>query len=66
MQYKKNKFIIFFVANVFLIIVIFLLAIFAYNFFNKISLNDNEVVKGQIIINQNKHFDNIMVRLKNG
>ena len=26
----------------------------------------NKVSQGQIIINQNKHFDNIMVRLKNG
>ena len=26
----------------------------------------NKVSQGQIIINQNKHFDKIMVRLKNG
>ena len=62
MQYKKNKFLIFFVANIFLIIIIFLLAIFAYNFFNKINLNDNENVKGQIIINPKAKSTEILDR----
>ena len=51
MLYKKNKFLIFFLVNIFLVLIIFLLAILAYNYLNKINLNDNEIVKGQIIIN---------------
>ena len=51
MPYKKNKFIIFFITNIFLILIIFLLAVLGYNYLNRINLNDNENVKGQIIIN---------------
>jgi len=50
-QYKKNKFLIFFIVNIILILSIFILAIFAYNFLNKVNLNDNENVQGQVIIN---------------
>ena len=51
MQYKKNKFLIFFIVNIFLLIIVFLLAIPATKFLSKINLEDNEFVKGQTIIN---------------
>ena len=51
MQYKKNKFIIFFLANIFLLLIVLLLAIPASKFLSKINLADNEFVKGQAVIN---------------
>ena len=50
MQYKK-KFLIFFIVNIFLLIIVFLLAIPATKFLSKIYLEDNEFVKDQTIIN---------------
>ena len=51
MQYKKNKFLIFFIVNIFLLIIVFLLAIPANKFLSKINLEDNEFVQDQTIIN---------------
>ena len=51
MQYKKNKFIIFFIANIFLLLIVLLLSIPAFKFLSKIYLDDNEFVKDQTIIN---------------
>ena len=51
MKYKKNKFIIFFLVNIFLISLIVMLAIPAYKFLSNINLDDNEFVKKQKIIN---------------
>ena len=51
MQYKKNKFLIFFIVNIFLLLIVFLLAIPASKFLSKINLEDNEYVEGQTIIN---------------
>ena len=51
MQYKKNKFIIFFLANIFLLLIVLLLSIPASKFLSKINLDDNEFVKNQTIIN---------------
>ncbi len=62
MNRKKNKFFIFFVVNIFLISIIFVLAIFVFNFLNKINLNDNEYVKGQIIINPDVKSPEILDR----
>ena len=51
MQYKKNKFLIFFIVNIFLLVIVLLLSIPAFKFLSKIYLDDNEFVKDQIIIN---------------
>ena len=51
MKYKKNKFIIFFIVNIFLLLIIGLLIIPTSKFLSGINLNDNEFVKEQKIIN---------------
>ena len=51
MQYKKNKFLIFFIVNIFLLVIVLLLSIPAFKFLSKINLDDNEFVEGQTIIN---------------
>lgn len=51
MQYKKNKFLIFFIANILLLIILLLLAIPVKNFLSKINLDDNKFVEGQKILN---------------
>ena len=51
MNYKKNKFIIFFVFNIILLLFIFLLIVPVSKFLSKINLDDNEFVKSQKIIN---------------
>jgi len=51
MKYKKNKFLIFFIVNILLLLIITLLAIPATKFLSKINLDDNEFVKEQKIIN---------------
>ena len=51
MKYKKNKFLIFFVVNIFLLLIIILLVFPATKFLSKINLDDNEFVKEQKIIN---------------
>ena len=50
MKYKK-KYLIFFIVNIFLLLIVLLLAIPATKFLSKINLEDNEFVKGQRIIN---------------
>ena len=51
MQYKKNKFIIFFLFNIFLLIIIFLLTIPITKLLNKIEVDNNKFVEDQVIIN---------------
>ena len=51
MQYKKNKFLIFFIFNLFLLLIVLLLSIPATKFLSRINLDDNEFVEGQTIIN---------------
>ena len=51
MKYKKNKFIIFYIFNIILLFIVLLLAIPASKFLSKINLDDNEFVKGQVVIN---------------
>jgi len=50
-QYKKYKFHIFFIVNIFLLLIILLLSIPATKYLSKINLEDNEFVEGQTIIN---------------
>ena len=51
MKLKKNKFIIFYVFNIILLLVILLVAIPASKYLSKIDLIDNEFVSDQTIIN---------------
>ena len=51
MKYKKNKFVIFYIFNIVLLLIVLLLAIPASKFLSKINLNDNEFVTGQVVIN---------------
>ena len=51
MKYKKNKFVIFYIFNIILLLTVLLLAIPASKFLSKINLDDNEFVEGQTIIN---------------
>ena len=51
MQYKKKKFLIFFIVNIFLLLIVLLLSIPATKFLSKTNLDDNEFVEDQTIIN---------------
>tara|TARA_B110000116_G_scaffold71924_1_gene62307 strand:+ start:398 stop:940 length:543 start_codon:yes stop_codon:yes gene_type:complete len=50
MKYKKNKFSILLIVNIFLLLIVILLSIPASKFLSKINLDDNDFVKGQKII----------------
>ena len=62
MRIKKNKFIIFAVCNVILLIILLLLAIPASKFLSKINFDDNELVKDQIVINPKAQSPKIIER----
>ena len=50
MKYKKNKFFILLLVNIFLLLIVILLSIPASKFLSKVNLDDNEFVKGQKVI----------------
>ena len=62
MNYKKNKFIIFYVFNIILLFIILLLAIPVSKFLNKINLNDNEFVTDQVVINPKTELPKVIDR----
>ena len=62
MKIKKNKFIIFAVCNIILLIILLLLAIPASKFLSKINFDDNELVKDQIVINPKAQSPKIIER----
>ena len=62
MRIKKNKFIIFAVCNIILLIILLLLAIPASKFLSKINFDDNELVKDQIVINPKAQSPKIIER----
>ena len=62
MKYKKNIFIIIYVFNIILLFIVLLLAIPASKFLNKINLDDNEFVTGQVVINSNAKSPKIIDR----
>ena len=51
MKLKKNKFIIIYLSSILLLIVILISSIPFTNYLKKISINDNQFVKDQVIIN---------------
>ena len=62
MKYKKNKFVIFYIFNIILLLVVLLLAIPASKFLSKINLDDNEFVTGQAVINPNAKSPKVIDR----
>ena len=62
MKYKKNKFVIFYIFNIILLLIVFLLAIPASKFLSKINLADNEFVTGQAVINPNAKSPKVIDR----
>ena len=62
MKYKKNKFVIFFIFNIILLLIVLLLAIPASKFLSKINLADNEFVTGQAVINPNAKSPKVIDR----
>ena len=62
MRIKKNKFIIFAVCNIILLIILLLLTIPASKFLSKINFDDNELVKDQIVINPKAQSPKIIER----
>ena len=62
MKYKKNKFVIFYVFNIILLLVVLVLAIPASKFLSKVNLDDNEFVSGQSIINPNAKSPKVLDR----
>ena len=62
MKIKKNKFIIFYVFNIVLLLILLLLAIPLSKFFRNITIDDNEFVTGQIIVNPEAKSPKIIER----
>ena len=62
MKYKKNKFVIFYIFNIILLLTVLLLAIPASKFLSKINLADNEFVTGQAVINPNAKSPKVIDR----
>ena len=62
MKYKKNKFVIFYIFSIILLLIVLLLAIPASKFLSKINLADNEFVKGQAVINPNAKSPKVIDR----
>ena len=62
MKYKKNKFVIFYIFNIILLLIVLLLAIPASKFLSKVNLADNEFVTGQAVINPNAKSPKVIDR----
>ena len=62
MKYKKNKFVIFYIFSIILLLIVLLLAIPASKFLSKINLADNEFVTGQAVINPNAKSPKVIDR----
>jgi len=62
MNIKKNKFIIFYVFNIILLLTILLLAIPASKYLSKINFDDNEFVENQIVVNPKSESSKIIER----
>ena len=65
MQFKKNKFIIFYIFNIALLILILLFAIPFSKLLKEINLGDNSYVKDQVIINPEAKSSKILDRTIN-
>ena len=62
MKYKKNKFVIFYIFNIILLLAVLLLVIPASKFLSKINLEDNEFVTDQAVINPNAKSPKVIDR----
>ena len=61
-QFKKNKFLIFFIANFVFLIIIFASIILAYKYLINKNLYENDYVKGQVIIKPEAKLPEILNR----
>tara|TARA_Y100000741_G_scaffold351770_1_gene323176 strand:- start:160 stop:702 length:543 start_codon:yes stop_codon:yes gene_type:complete len=62
MKFKKNKFIVFYIFNIALLLTLLALAIPVSKFLSRINLNDNEMVVGQSIVQPNVESPGIIDR----
>ena len=62
MRFKQNKFIIFYVFNILLLIILLALAIPISKYLSKINLQDNEFVTNQVLINPKAKSEGIIDR----
>ena len=62
MRIKRNKFLIFALCNIILLIILLFLAIPASKFLSKINFDDNELVMDQIVINPKAQSPKIIER----
>ena len=62
MKLKKNKFVIFYVFNIFLLIIILLLAIPLSKYLNRINFSDTDFVTNQKVVNPNAKSPKIIDR----
>ena len=62
MKLKKNKFVIFYIFNIFLLIVLLLLAIPLSKYLTRITFEDNDFVTNQKIVNPNAKSSKIIDR----
>ena len=65
MKIKKNKFVIFYIFNIVLLLIIVLLTIPFSRFLSKINLEDNDFVTGQVVINPEPISGKIIDRFVN-
>ena len=62
MKLKKNKFVIFYAFNIFLLIILLLLAIPLSKYLNRINFSDNDFVTNQKVVNPNAKSPKIIDR----
>ena len=62
MKFKKNKFIVFYIFNIALLLTLLALAIPVSKFLSRINLNDNEMVVGQSVVQPNAESPGIIDR----
>ena len=63
MKLKKNKFIIIYLSSILLLIVILVSSIPFTGYLKKISINDNQFVKDQVVINPNAKSSKVIDRM---
>ena len=63
MQLKKNKFIIIFLSSILLLILILVSSIPFTDYLKRISINDNQFVKDQVVINHNAKSSKVIDRM---
>jgi len=63
MKLKKNKFIVIYLSSILLLIIILISSVPFTNYLKKISINDNQFVKDQVVINPNAKSSKVIDRI---